>query len=153
MNKASSALSKEIDSIAKKNGAILVGTVKIYMVENVIVIGTPFNENWHLSYIFSQAKRAIEEFRITRPLLNSVSQFLKSEGFEAKQKTPLSIYGDFRSLAAAAGLGHHGRNGLIINKDYSSGLVFSAIYTNAPVEIKEKPETLKCTDCGLCVEL
>lgn len=143
MNQTSSALSKEISSIAKKNGALLIGTLKIYMVENVIVFGTPFNENWHLSNIFSGVRRAYEEYRIINPLLNNVSKFLNKEGFEAKQKTPLSIYGDFRPLAIAAGLGHYGRNGLVINKDYSSGLIFSAIFTNAPVEIREQPEILK----------
>lgn len=153
MNQTSIALSNEIMSIAKKNGAVLIGTIKIYIVENAIVIGTPLNENWHLSYIFSEAKRINEESRITKPLLNSVSTVLKREGFTAKLKTPLSIYGDFRPLAIAAGLGHYGRNGLIINKNYSSGLVFSAIFTNAPIEIKEQPEILNCADCELCVEL
>lgn len=63
------------------------------------------------------------------------------------------MFGDFRPLAMEVGLGEYGRNGLIINKDYSSGLVLSAIITDAPVEIKREPETPKCSDCGLCVKL
>ncbi|HBF39665.1 MAG TPA: 4Fe-4S ferredoxin [Firmicutes bacterium] len=153
MDQTLSALSEEISSIAKKSGAVLIGTTQIYRVEKVIVIGTPLNENWRLSFAFSEAKRVTEEYRITRPLLNNISKALKREGFKAEHKTPLSVYGDFRPLAVAAGLGYYGRNGLVINKNYSSGVVFSAIFTNAPVEIVEKPNMLKCADCGLCVRL
>lgn len=153
MNQTPNTLSDEISSIAKKNGAVLIGTAKIYTVETMIVIATPLNENWHLSYMFSELKRANEEYRITKLLLNGIGKLLKRERFEVKQKTAYSIYGDFRPLAVAAGLGYYGRNGLVINKDYSSGLVFTAIFTNAPLEIKAQPEKLNCSDCGLCVKL
>lgn len=153
MNQASRFLSEEIHLTARNNGAVLIGTTKVYLVETAIVIGTPLNENWHLSYVFSEAKRINEEHRITKALLNRISEALKGEGFHVKQKTAFSLYGDFRPLAVAAGLGRYGRNGLVINKDYSSGLVFSAIFTDAPVEINAQPEILKCADCGLCVKL
>ncbi|TCL59738.1 epoxyqueuosine reductase [Hydrogenispora ethanolica] len=153
MKPASKALSNEVSFIAKNNGAVLIGTTPIYCVEKAIVIGTPFHENWHLSYFFSEARRIREEYRIAKPLLNGIRELLTSEGFTVQKKTPLSIYGDFRPLAVAAGLGHYGRNGLVINKDYSSGLIFSAIFTNAPVEFEAEPDILNCADCELCVRL
>lgn len=153
MNKLSNDLSKEIISVAEKNGAILVGTTKIYEVESVIVIGTPLNENWHLGKFFSEAKRIYEERNIARSLLKSITEAINKEGFKTKHKNSFSLFGDLRPLAVDAGLGHWGRNGLIINKKYSSGLVLQAIITDAPIEIKEQPEILKCSECELCVEL
>ena len=153
MNQASHTLSEAIRSIAEKSGAVLIGTTKVYHVETTIVFGTPLNENWHLSYLFSEAERLREERRITKVLLGNVGHALKDEGFHVEPKTSLSFFGDLRPLAVAAGLGHYGRNGLVINKDYSSGLVLSAIFTDAPVEIKEQAESLDCAECGLCVRL
>lgn len=154
MNRMLSGLTEEIISTAEKNGVLLIGTTKIYEIQTAIVFGTPLNEHWRLDYTLSETKRMYEEYEITKAILNKISIILKKEGFtNTKYKTALSMHGDFRPLAVEAGVAHRGRNGLAINRKYSSGLIWSAIMTDAPVEIKTEPGILKCSQCKLCVKL
>ncbi len=152
-------LMTEITTTAKENGAILVGATKIRKIEPVILFAFPFSEKWFFNHPFTLTKRLAENYRASKHVQDLTAQTLIKEGYRTEYKTILSLFGDFRPLAVAAGLGEWGRNGLVVNKDYGSGLLFSAIFTNAPLEVAE-PITPQisaavdthCTNCGHCIE-
>ncbi|MCK4257985.1 MAG: epoxyqueuosine reductase [Halanaerobiales bacterium] len=159
MSSITTDLMNEINTTAKKNGAILVGSTKIRRTEPVIIFAFPFLDEWFFNHPFTLTKRLVEEYLTSKNVHNITAKILTKEGYRAKYKTILSLFGDFRPLAVAAGLGEWGRNGLVVNKDYGSGLLFSAIFTNAPLEVSKPltpqiPATMEthCTSCGQCIE-
>ena len=93
---------------------------------------------------------------------NLVAEIIRKEGYRAEYKTVLSLFGDFRPLAISAGLGEWGRNGLVVTKESGSGVLFAALFTDAPLEVAEPltPDLLaqptsaegNCTSCNQCVD-
>ncbi len=57
-----------------------------------------------------------------------------------------------RHAAAAAGLGAFGRHNLVINPEYGSQIVFTAILTELPLSSDPPVKDELCNDCGLCVD-
>jgi epoxyqueuosine reductase QueG len=57
-----------------------------------------------------------------------------------------------RHAALAAGLGVFGRHNLIINPEYGSQIVFTAILTELPLSSDPQVKDELCNDCGLCVD-
>jgi epoxyqueuosine reductase QueG len=57
-----------------------------------------------------------------------------------------------RHAAFAAGLGAFGRHNLIINPEYGSQIVFTAILTELPLSSDPPVKDDLCNDCGLCVD-
>ena len=149
-------LTKYIEKQALAAGAILVGTTVIRKVEPVIIFAFPFTDRWFFKQFWHNTKAFSHEYLISRHVQNVVSAILRKEGYRADKKDLLSVYGDFRPLAAAAGFGDWGRNGLIVNRDYGSNMLFSAIFTDAPICAKELrsdvQHVLYCRDCGKCIE-
>ena len=143
------------DYITKKaidEGAILVGFTKIRVVEPVIVFAFPFTDKWFLEQPLNVVKMLKKEHSISKQVLAETSKILKSEGYTTQHKSIMSVYGDFKPLAVSAGLGQWGRNGIVVNSNYGAGLLFAAIFTNAPLEqsfIKEN--TKHCTNCEHCI--
>jgi epoxyqueuosine reductase len=66
----------------------------------------------------------------------------------------MGMYADvsLRHAARAAGLGAFGRHNLIINPEYGSQIVFTAILTELPLASDPPVKDELCNDCGLCVE-
>lgn len=140
---------------AKKNGALLVGTTQIRRSEPVILFGFPYSEKWFFKFPYTLTKWLGKEYLQSKQVQNQAADMLVKAGYRAEYKTILSVFGDFRPLAAAAGIGEWGRNGLIVNKEHGSGLLFAALFTDAPLEVAEPltPEVpvTHCTNCGHCI--
>lgn len=149
-------LSHYIKQKALDEGAILVGYTKIRRIEPVIILGFPFTDQWFLKRPLRISKWLGKEYIHSKEVQDNIAKFLTNEGYTAHQKTILSLYGDFRPLAVSAGLGEWGRNGIIVNKDYGSKILFAAIFTNAPLEITpqqdKKPPQKHCNNCQQCIQ-
>lgn len=145
---------EEITTTAKANGALLVGTTKIRRKEPVILFAFPFSEKWFFSYPVTLTKWLGKDYLTSKHVQNLAARILHQAGYRAEYKTILSVFGDFRPLAVAAGLGQWGRNGLVVNKEYGSGLLYAALFTDPAFEIAESitPEmpVTHCADCGHC---
>lgn len=148
-----SALGEMIKSTALKNGAILVGFTKIRLTEPVILFAFPFTDQWFLSKPLTVAELLFRTHAVSKDVLDQTAKILKSEGYLARCKTIWSVYGDFRPLAVAASLGSWGRNGIIVNNKYGAGLLFAAIFTDAPLESSKGSsiESQHCLSCGECI--
>ncbi|MBU3180250.1 4Fe-4S binding protein [Clostridium psychrophilum] len=145
-------LSNYITKTAIAEGALLVGFTKIRVIEPVIVFAFPFTDKWFLKRPLNVAKMIKKEYALSKHIQNITSKILKSEGYTAKDKSILSIYGDFRPLAVSAGLGKWGRNGIVVNNDYGAGLLFAATFTNAPIKKMPLIECINhCTGCNQCI--
>ena len=154
--KKTSDLQQYLTKISLDYGALVVGYTKIRQVEPVMVIGFPFSNKWMLNHPFYITKRFGEEVWNSWKLLRNVSHVLRKEGYLADIKTPLSVFGDFRPLAVSAGLGSWGKNGLVVNPQYGSKLLFASIFTNAPLESTVSQSSSDeanhaCDNCGQCI--
>lgn len=148
-------LREHIRKVAVDNGALVVGFTKIRHMEPVIVFGFPFIDEWFLKHPFNTTKRLGKNYLTSKKVQDLVAQILTREGHRVEYKTVLSLYGDFRPMAVAAGLGKWGRNGLVVNRQYGSGLLFASLFTNAPLEAEttgnyRNIECL-CSECNNCV--
>jgi epoxyqueuosine reductase len=136
-------------------GALLVGTTHIRRVEPVMVFAFPFTQRWFLQHPFTVSAMLGQSALQSRHVLNLCSRILLREGYTAQQKTIWSVYGDFRPLAVAAGLGEWGRHGIVVNRKYGAGLLFAAVFTNAPLSVSQAPAIKArkhCQNCGQCLE-
>lgn len=156
MSNLSRELMEEITSTATSNGALLVGTTKIRRAEPVILFAFPYSEKWFFSYPITLTRWLGKEYLASKHVQNLTAKILHQAGYRAEYKTILSVFGDFRPLAVSAGMGEWGRNGLVVNKHYGSGLLFAGIFTDAPLEVAEsltpEVETTHCSDCGHCIQ-
>ena len=149
-------LQKYLTKTSLDQGALVVGYTKIRQEEPVMVIGFPFSNKWVLNHPFYITKRFSEEVWRSWKLLSNITEVLRKEGYSAGIKTPLSIFGDFRPLAVSAGLGSWGKNGLVVNPEYGSRLLFASVFTNAPLESNSlqsdlHPSNQTCNNCGQCL--
>jgi len=148
-------LSIYIKQKALDEGALLVGYTKIRRVEPVIVFGFPFTEKWFFNQPLKISNMIRKNYVLSTHVQNTISNILMKEGYTSHQKTILSLYGDFRPLAVSANLGDWGRNGIVANEKYGSGLLFSAIFTNAPLALdipKEDVSQNHCINCEQCIK-
>ncbi|SET61286.1 epoxyqueuosine reductase [Natronincola peptidivorans] len=138
-------------------GALLAGFTKIRRVEPVIILGFSFTDTWFFKHPLSISKLLGKTSATSIHVQDVIAKTLKSQGYKAEYKTIWSLYGDFRPLAVSAGLGDWGRNGIIVNKEHGAGLLFAAIFTDAPLEItspKARPtqdHQQHCIDCQQCI--
>lgn len=144
-------LSAYIKAKALDEGALLVGFTKIRQTEPVIVFGLPFTDDWFLKKPVKVAKLLLKDHAASNHVLDTTSKTLTKEGYRAHAKTIWSVYGDFRPLAVSAGLGDWGKNGIIVNRNFGAGLLFAALFTNAPLPAHAR-HTEHCTACGQCVQ-
>lgn len=146
-----------ISQTARNNGALLVGYTKIRKIEPVILFAYPYSNLWILNHPFYTNWRFAEELWTGRKVHSQVTDILRKEGYSANIKSSISVFGDFRPLAVAAGLGEWGKNGLVVNREYGSKVIFSAIFTNAPFEpttnhnVFSNPSGI-CNDCSKCID-
>ncbi|MCW3488931.1 4Fe-4S ferredoxin [Dethiobacter alkaliphilus] len=146
-------LAHYIRQTALRKGAVLVGFTKIRKVEPVILLAFPFSDTWFLRQPAIITKQLATTLKVSRHVQGIVAGILRSQGYLARHKSILSVYGDFRPLAVAAGLGEWGRNGIITNRKYGSALLFAATFTNAPLPSATPPamDSRHCSHCSECI--
>lgn len=126
-------LKKYIDDICIKEGAILTGYTKIRKTTNTLVITYPYPDEIFVKNFWNKSKKLKEEYFKNKEIHEKIISILNNEGYKSTEKTILSIYGDLRPIAKNANIGDYGMNGLIVNKKYGSNMLFSNIYTDAPI--------------------
>jgi len=147
-------LNNYISETARSKGAVLVGYTKIRRSEPVIIYGFEYSNMWFFKRPVILTKRLGDVYKMSRDVQKSVSKELKKLGYTTHDKTILSVYGDFRPLAVSAGLGEWGKNGLVVNKKFGSGLLFAATFTDGPLEAFVNKGNIiesSCSDCGECI--
>jgi len=96
-------------------------------------------------------------YRLARFIENEFSVRAASVNFSYPlDMTPptLGLVGDvsLRHAAVAAGLGVFGRHNLVINPEFGSRLIYTALLTELPLTSDPPVTDDLCTDCGICVE-
>lgn len=139
---------------ALKHGALAAGYTKVRKSLPVMVLAFPFSNSWVLNHPFYITRRFGEALYHEHKIHEKLAQILREEGYDCKIKSSLSVFGDFRPLAVAAGLGQWGKNGLVVNKTYGSKLLFSALFTNAPFEALDHSgqQLSTCNNCDRCYQ-
>jgi len=90
-------------------------------------------------------------------LTYKISDYLREKGFATQVAHPFGSLVNFSSLAQKAGLGHIGKNGLLINPEIGPGVKISAIFVsiaNLPLEDGNHYEWISeyCNMCGKCIK-
>ncbi|MHA1793412.1 MAG: 4Fe-4S binding protein [Promethearchaeota archaeon] len=92
-------------------------------------------------------------------LVNKLTDFLRENGYSAQANHPLGGLVVFPALAEIAGLGWHGRHGLLITPEYGPMVRIAAIYVNIEnlplTTTKENPHSWIqefCNTCGACIK-
>jgi epoxyqueuosine reductase len=155
MNSLSKELNDYINKSAKAGGAVLVGYTKIRRAEPVIIYGFPYPDMWFFKRPYTLTKWLGEVYSVSRDVQNIVSSELKKNGYTAHDKTIFSVYGDFRPLVVSSGIGEWGHNGLVVNSQYGSRVLYAATFTNAPLEmpaLQHSREDIVCNDCLACID-
>ena len=85
-----------------------------------------------------------------------LTTFLRAHGFSAQAGHPLGGLVLYPPLAELAGIGYHGRHGLIITPEHGSRVRLTAIYTNIenlPFAKDNSHEWINsfCQKCGRCI--
>lgn len=112
-----------------------------------------------------------DEFNLTEIRTDSIADYLESfiisSGFNAfsqsedniaksglyntkRKSTPLP----HKTIAGYAGMGWIGKHNLLITPEYGSAISMCSVLTDAPLKsVLHQPETSKCGDCNICVEI
>ncbi len=150
-------LKKYIDDICIKEGAILTGYTKIRKITNTLVIAYPYPDEIFIKNFWNKSKKLKEEYFKNKEIHKKIINILNNEGYKSTEKTILSVYGDLRPIAKNANIGDYGMNGLIVNEKYGSNMLFSNIYTDAPI-VEEKEQinsnlikNVGCIKCNKCI--
>jgi len=130
--------------------AISIGVELSWAVLNTISNSPTLIYSWH--------------YRQINTLLDSIalnlSRFIQSQNYLSlpiaasqvvdwkQQKAHIS----HKHLAVSAGLGYIGRNNLLVNEKYGSGLRLVSMLTSMPL-IVDKPKEYDCEDCHSCVSV
>jgi len=150
-----SQLQQFITQTATNNEAILVGYTNIKKLHSTaIILGFHYSDKSYFKNTFGIAKRIYDVNVRSNTVLAKLSSILKKEDYTSYNKSILSVYGDMRPFIEAARLGVIGRNGLIVNSQYGSNLLFSMLFTDAPFEIEEPNHGFfhPCTYCKRCID-
>lgn len=102
----------------------------------------------------------IEIFRTYHQLgfvVNQLSEFLRSRGFNAHAGPALGSEGSFVPIARDAGLGEVGKNGMLITRKHGPRVRLAAVYTdieNLPFSEKNPHSWVRdyCDMCNSCVK-
>lgn len=88
---------------------------------------------------------------------NKIAKFLRNHGYSAHASHPLGGIVLYPPLASSAGLGWHGRHGLLITPEFGPRVRLAAVFTNITnlPYAEENPHSWipkQCETCGKCIK-
>lgn len=103
------------------------------------------------------AKMILQTYSDLGVVANQLTDFLRSHGFAAQASHPNGGPVLYTALAERAGMGWHGRHGLIITPEFGPRHRLAAIFTsieNLPFANKNEHSWIPafCATCGRCIE-
>jgi epoxyqueuosine reductase len=94
-----------------------------------------------------------------------VAEALRQKGFQAAPQSPNAVYRPGSNLVSglvppfslrygcfAAGLGHIGRSGLLITREYGARVQLGGVITDAPLEPDSPLDENPCEECRICIK-
>ena len=99
----------------------------------------------------------LETYRDLGYVTNKLARYLREKGYAVQASHPLGGPALYPPLGELAGMGYHGRHGLLITPELGSRHRLSAIYTsieNLPYAVSNEHEWIAdfCGTCGKCIE-
>lgn len=157
----------EFEKYAKKLGISSIGYAKLprklifkdkaVLHENAIVLSMEMDkEKIEKAPSVETADMIMRTYDDLGKASHQLTTFLRQKGFSAQAGHPLGGLVLYPPLAELAGIGYHGRHGLIITPDYGSRVRLTAIYTNIenlPFSKENLHEWIQdfCQKCGRCI--
>ena len=122
-------------------------------VKTIIVLGV---EAWDEAFdlvFFRRRGDGFEVYYVYEEILAAkalrLCEYIRDLGFKARHepyRLPLKL------VASKAGVGHYGKNSLIINPTYGSRVRFTCVVTDITVEPDQPLQVDLCKDCSKCIE-
>ncbi len=158
----------ELESYAKTLGIGAVGYTKLprnlifrdlaVLYDNAIVLTMEMNAK-KIDRAPSEETQAMifETYDSLGIASNRLADFLRERGYAAQASHPLGGPVLYPPLAELAGLGWHGRHGLLITPEFGPRVRLTAIYVNIenlPTDTENRHAWIQefCSTCGLCVD-
>lgn len=127
--------------------------------KSIIVVAVPYTSKdetlQHKRYVVSRSSWGTDYHIVIQEVLKEVSEALKERyGATSVTLTDNHMLHD-RHMAMLAGLGHYGKNTLLINESYGSFFFIGSIVTDLELEeyeySKETPKDI-CGSCNRCIK-
>ena len=176
----SQTLTDDVKSLAKANGASLVGVASVERIppstpplpvtkvmsaaRTVVVFAMPMLKGSIESpSLYSAMASTNAVYREEDILSHRVGRLLEERGYRAAMVSPASpiemsketkgLLGDIslRHVAEAAGLGRIGRNRLLLTEKWGPRVRLGAVVTDAPLVPDAPAAENPCDECGLCI--
>lgn len=167
LNKIDEQTIKELEHFAKKLN-VKIGFTKLdqkfvfkneaVLYENVIVLSMEMDRGkMNLAPSSETQKMIMKTYHELGVVANKITAFLRKKGFSAHAGHPLGGSVSYPPLAEFAGMGYHGRHGLIITPDFGPCHRLAAVFTNIknlPFKNENKHTWIAeyCKKCGRCIE-
>jgi O-acetylhomoserine (thiol)-lyase len=156
-------LVKEIERIAKKKGAELVGFtrsrqtlsyLRLPWARSAIVLGLSIRHPLLATGVRYPSWEEPRQFIdvIMDAIALSIEEFLEARGYRAKALGASNRSIDLRPLVLASGLGVEGKNHLIITPEFGPRVRFSAVVTDAELAAEPRNVPDLCRGCEICCE-
>jgi len=177
MAKPVESLSKRLEAVARRKGAVVFGTVSVDDADALEPVKIELKSiNRYTRPLRSEMPKArsavvfgtlstddVDEIEIERPdgdlqypgymmlsiIMRDLMRVIRMEGYEASY--PPFPASDKR-IARLAGIGNYGKNALIINPRYGPWLRFGVVLTDAELEPSRPFEKDLCGRCHRCVD-
>ncbi len=156
-------LVKEIERFAKKKGAELVGFTDskralsylcIPWANSAVVLGLSIRHPLLATGVryptWEEPRQFIDV--IMDAIALSIEEFLEAKGYRASAIGASNRSTDLRPLVLASGLGVEGKNHLIITPEFGPRVRFSAVVTDARLEVEPRRIINLCRGCNICCE-
>ncbi|NHK30895.1 MAG: epoxyqueuosine reductase [Asgard group archaeon] len=126
--------------------------------DNVIVLSMEMDkEKIDNAPSLETGRMVVETYHELGVRANKIAEFLRKKGFAAQACHPLGGAISYTPLAMLAGMGWHGRHGLIITPDFGPRHRLAAVLTNItnlPIIEKNEHRWIEdyCANCGRCIK-
>jgi epoxyqueuosine reductase len=171
----SAVLTKQLKSLAKSEGADLVGIAPVRRFKNVSEGCTPKDILQSAKFTVTLGIHLLDDIVETAPgqgytvhtrfvnselnrITHRLTQFLEEKGYAAVSAPPSYTsdkkfvrYLSHRRAAVLAGLGVLGRNNLLITPQYGPRVRLVTLVTNAPLKPDSQIEFYPCKNCYICI--
>ena len=120
---------QELRATATRNEAILYGHIQINRDTHCILFAHYCRSTLFYKSFLRVTRDTCSVSRVAGRNLKQIKQLVKKRGFQKIwTKGVFAVYGDLRPLAVKAGFGQWGERGLIVNEQYGSDFLISAIF-------------------------